>query len=876
VESPSDSAVASNLVGKQLGAYEVVEMLGHGGMASVFKAFQTNLRRHVAIKVLHSSFLQEPDFRTRFQHEAETIARLEHPNILPIYDYGEQQDVLYIVMPLISSGTLRDAMATAMPLEHAIAIFRRILSALEFAHTRSPAIIHRDIKPNNILMRQPDWPLLADFGIAKILEPALRITRSGAMIGTPEYMAPEQSQGGSVDHRADIYAMGAMLFELLTGQAPFLAKTPMAVIYQHVHKPVPSVRRLNPSLAPIWDEVVRCSLAKNPENRYPSARAMDDAVQTAFRTAQRETGVVQTVGPADPHALYDSAARAFAEGDWQRVVGLCSQLLVLDPARADAVELLTQAQQALRRQASDERALRAAQLVRLAEEALAADHFAEAENYFAEALELDPTLPQAQSGRDRVAQAQSSASLYYAVRSDMAAGRWDDAAAKLDELSATAPTYRDIEELRGQVAVHSSRAEQVAEAYDRGTAALERSDWRTAITAFEQVVDSLPGYRDAAERLVAAYQAQEPSEALATAQGVLAAGRVSEAIALLEMLVRQAPEYAEARLALKEARSSMGTMFVAQPPATMITPPEPPRARPSTTARIYVANRGSGTISVVNAVDHGVIATIRVGSGPLGLAVSPDGSRVYVANRGGNRVEIVDTATNMVAGTVPVGSGPYGIAVHPDGSRVYATNRFSGTVSVVDTAACKVVATIPVGRSPAGVAVNPAGSHLYVTNHDSHSVCVCDTATNTMQGTVGLPAPAAPEGVAVSPDGRHVYVANFRSGTVAVIDSTVNRVSTTVRVGSGPYSVAVHPAGQRVYVANFDSNTVSVVNTADHTVAATVAVERWPRGMALSADGARLYVVSRASHKVQAIDTATNTVLAAVEVDEGPDGVVTA
>src|SRR5262249_17792817 len=158
------------------------------------------------------------------------------------------------------------------------------------------AIIHRDIKPNNILMRQPDWPLLADFGIAKILEPALRITRSGTMIGTPEYMAPEQSQGGTVDHRADIYAMGAMLLEVLTGQAPFLGQSPMAVIYQHVNKPVPSVRGLNPSLAPIWDEVVRCSLAKDPENRYPSARAMDDALQAAFRTVQRESNVWQTVG----------------------------------------------------------------------------------------------------------------------------------------------------------------------------------------------------------------------------------------------------------------------------------------------------------------------------------------------------------------------------------------------------------------------------------------------------------------------------------------------------------------------------------------------------------------------------------------------------
>src|SRR4051812_43703414 len=156
-------------------------------MAVVYKGVQSTLRRHVAIKVLPGDFVHEPGFRARFRQEAETVAQLEHPNILPVFDFGQDGDLSYIVMPLVTGGTLRDWLAVPMTLDRALSAFCRILSALAYAHTREPAIVHRDIKPSNVLMMHGEWPLLTDFGIAKIAESSARFTGPLTIMGTPEY-----------------------------------------------------------------------------------------------------------------------------------------------------------------------------------------------------------------------------------------------------------------------------------------------------------------------------------------------------------------------------------------------------------------------------------------------------------------------------------------------------------------------------------------------------------------------------------------------------------------------------------------------------------------------------------------------------------------
>jgi hypothetical protein len=320
-----------------------------------------------------------------------------------------------------------------------------VLSALRYAHSQH--VVHRDIKTSNVLMAQGDWPLLADFGIAKILSSTGQASATHGVVGTPEYMSPEQCQELAIDHRADLYAMGVLLFRILTGQLPFTGDSAVSVMLQHVRAEIPSPRALHPDLSPAWEPILRRALAKEPADRFQSAAAMDEAIQEVWRQLQQG----YTVRPADLDELYTSAARAFAQGDWSRVIGECGQVLELDPAHPEAVQLLTQAQAALRRERSDQHAQHAAELLRVADEALAAEQFTQASEQYQEALHLDPALARARNGLDRVRQARALSELYYGARAAMAAEDWEDAAAKLARLAELAPAYRDVDSLRREV-----------------------------------------------------------------------------------------------------------------------------------------------------------------------------------------------------------------------------------------------------------------------------------------------------------------------------------------------------------------------------------------------------------------------------------------
>jgi serine/threonine protein kinase len=352
---------------KQIGPYQLLDLLGRGGMAVVYTALQPALRRRVAVKILHPQLAHAEDFRARFQDEAELIASLDHPNILPIYDYGHSDEGPYIVMPLVTGGTLREWLGRSLPMEQVLQVFSRVLDAVEYAHSQEPAIIHRDIKPTNILMRNGDWPLLADFGLAEIAgSAAIRSSFSGAVVGTPEYMAPELCSNTAADQRSDLYALGIMLYKILAGRVPFQSKVPLEVIKQQVRAPVPSPRTFNPDLSPVWDEVLQRCLAKNPDDRYQSAKAMDEAIQAAWSEARPKQGTAHTVGTSDVGELYQLAKRALEESNWPRAMSLCSEILSNDSTFPGAVELLAHAHDALHRQNTT---LHGRQAVELAEQA---------------------------------------------------------------------------------------------------------------------------------------------------------------------------------------------------------------------------------------------------------------------------------------------------------------------------------------------------------------------------------------------------------------------------------------------------------------------------------------------------------------------------
>ncbi len=286
-----------DLTGKQLGPYQIVSPLGEGGMAAVYKAYHPAMERYVALKILPRDFASKPEFVARFKQEAKVVAGLQHPHILPVFDFGEAEGYTYLVMPFIKSGTLTDLLkGDPLPLGQIRDLISQVGNALDYAHARG--LVHRDVKPSNVLLDETGNCLLSDFGLAKILEASEKLTISGAIMGTPAYMSPEQGLGKALDGRTDIYSLGVILYEMATGRTPYKAETPMAVMLKHISAPLPSPSTVNPNLPESVEGVILKALAKDPDDRYQTAGAMVKAinsVQGEMAPAAASSGAQPTV-----------------------------------------------------------------------------------------------------------------------------------------------------------------------------------------------------------------------------------------------------------------------------------------------------------------------------------------------------------------------------------------------------------------------------------------------------------------------------------------------------------------------------------------------------------------------------------------------------
>ena len=270
-----------DIIGKQLGRYQVVSPLGEGGMAAVYKAYQPGMDRYVALKILPQQYARDAEFSGRFEQEAKVIAKLQHPHILPVHDYGKADDYTYIVMPIVETGTLADLLRGEQPmsLQRIRIIMTQLGDALDYAH--SQGLIHRDVKPSNVLIDNRGNCLLTDFGIAKMVGGTKHFTQTGGIVGTPHYMSPEQGGGDPLTPQSDIYALGVLLYEMTTGRVPFDAETPMAVVIKHMTDPLPPPSKINPEVSPALESVILKAMANRPEDRYASASDMVRAVRIA-------------------------------------------------------------------------------------------------------------------------------------------------------------------------------------------------------------------------------------------------------------------------------------------------------------------------------------------------------------------------------------------------------------------------------------------------------------------------------------------------------------------------------------------------------------------------------------------------------------------
>jgi len=274
-------------IGENIGPYRIVEQLGQGGMATVFKAYHASLDRYVAIKALHPAFNEDKTFASRFQREARVVAKLEHPNIVPIYDYAEHEGRPYLVMKYIEGDTLK-ARLNQGPLssEEINKIVDSVGSALAYAHKQG--ILHRDIKPSNVLVATDGQMYLADFGLARIAQSGESTLSSDMIMGTPQYISPEQAMGKKeLDARTDLYSFGVMLYEMVVGQVPFNADTPFSVIHDHIYTPLPMPHKVNPSVPESVERVLLKALAKERDDRYEDVSVLVEA----FRDAWEEAGV---------------------------------------------------------------------------------------------------------------------------------------------------------------------------------------------------------------------------------------------------------------------------------------------------------------------------------------------------------------------------------------------------------------------------------------------------------------------------------------------------------------------------------------------------------------------------------------------------------
>ncbi|PCG84147.1 serine/threonine protein kinase [Streptomyces sp. WZ.A104] len=291
------------------GRYQLRDLLGEGGMASVYLAYDSALDRQVAIKTLHTELGREQSFRERFRREAQAVAKLQHTNIVSVFDTGEDELggalMPYIVMEYVEGQPLGSVLASdiqshgAMPADKALKVTADVLAALETSHEMG--LVHRDIKPGNVMMTKRGVVKVMDFGIARAMQSGVTsMTQTGMVVGTPQYLSPEQALGRGVDARSDLYSVGIMLFQLLTGRIPFDADSPLAIAYAHVQEEPVAPSSINRSVTPAMDALVARALKKNPNERFPSAAAMRDEVARVLNASGGQTGAPMIVAGGGP------------------------------------------------------------------------------------------------------------------------------------------------------------------------------------------------------------------------------------------------------------------------------------------------------------------------------------------------------------------------------------------------------------------------------------------------------------------------------------------------------------------------------------------------------------------------------------------------
>ncbi len=509
---------------KRIGKYEILTELGQGGFATVYRARDTRMGREVALKVILNIPAGDAAFVQRFQQEARIAANLRHPNIVPVYDFGETDDgVLYLAMALIGQGrTLRDLLAEQGPLslERALTFLAPLANALDYIHRRAPPLAHRDVKPANVLLEGEGTHLevvLTDFGLVRSMEVSAELTKSGTILGTPAYLAPEQAdpeRWGEITPLTDVYALGIVAYEMLAGRVPFEAETVLSVIRAHADDAPPSPLEFVPDLGNDLAEVLTRALAKPSAKRYPGAGAFTAALGQVAEARAR-----QDKQQSELAQLLARAQAACEAGDWLIVQAACVQVMQIDRAHPDALEMMAEATDGLQQENAEE------------------------------------------------AERRQRAQQYEKGEQALTDGQWHVAITAFEQVAKGNPDFRDVQEKLAQARDELQRAQW----YDEAIAHGEAEHWAEACQAWLNVLRGRVDYRnleaakrllDATEGLVGQYDehVQQTHKALILYDDLAAIVGEKDweiVIEIGEKLLQLSPDLDQPRVWLAQARNKL-------------------------------------------------------------------------------------------------------------------------------------------------------------------------------------------------------------------------------------------------------------------------------------------------------------------------------
>ena len=724
------------LVGEEFAGYRLLSVLGRGGMSIVFRAENPRLGNVIALKVLDPELANNDVFRSRFLEESRIAASMNHPNVIPIHDTGSSDGLLYIAMRYVSGTDLRQMLKQqgALPPDEAVFLVSQAARALDAAHKRG--LVHRDVKPANLLIERgtdegdPEHVYLTDFGITKHQDGVSGLTSAGALLGTIDYIAPEQVRGMSVLGMADQYSLGCVLYECLTGRLPYEKDFGTAIMWAHVEEPPIPATSARPGLPRAIDDVFSTVLAKLPGDRYGSCRAfMNDAAMALGlaepMSASGSIGMMPGAGavpytpelagggytPTElPRDRYES--RGDPTSSWP-----VSQPVAPPPTTADPI--VAPPGQGRRPGRRRRRSRGGGWLVA----ALALLLVAGAAAGVTLGLTRGHNTPQAGGSGTPTAGGSTAGG------SATASAAASTTAVALPKVAGTVPVGKNP----NFIAIAPNG--KFAYITDPGAGAITVLN-----TATNKVAKTIPIPQGPPESVgfspdsKTAYVSVYGNHSVPLVAFIdTATGAVTGTVPVDNHTPDPPVTSPDGRFLYVPNHNTSLTGpdqnvidVIDTANKTVVgdvaTPANPHWVVFSKNGRFYTTDHMSATVTVLNASTNAVIANITVGETPHSEALSPDGSRLAVTSFDGNVVFLIDTTTNKMVAQVPVGKNPIDIVYSPDGRYLYTTNNADNTVTVVDTANNLVIGHVPTGKAPTSIAVLPNGRQAYVTDENDSTI----------------------------------------------------------------------------------------------------------------------------------------------------------